>query len=62
MKHSPPQPVHVGGTHKGEEAALNSKEPGRGEGKNYRTARDSTSIQPKSRAPIHPAMPHIPPA
>jgi hypothetical protein len=48
--------------HKGEETALNSKEPGRGEGKHYRTARDSTSIQPKSREPIIAAMPHIPPA
>ncbi len=58
----PPQPVHVSGIHKGEEYALqNGREPGRG-GKDYRSARDATSINPEARRPIHPAMPEIPPA
>jgi len=57
----PPEPVHVNGMKKGEELALESKEPGRG-GAQYRSARDSTSINPQSRKPIHPAMPNIPPA
>lgn len=60
----PPQPVHVSGIARGEEMVLErGVEPGRGKGKNqYRDARDSTSINPGKRAPIHPAMPHIPPA
>jgi len=58
----PPQPVHVPGTIKGEELALTHKEPGRGEGKQYRSSRDSTGINAKARAPIHPKMPSIPPA
>jgi hypothetical protein len=62
MKHKPPQPVHVAGTRKGEEAALHGKEPGRGDGKQYRSARDSTGINAKNRGPIVPAMPNIPPA
>jgi hypothetical protein len=28
----------------------------------HRTARDSTSINPKAREPIDPRMPHLPPA
>jgi hypothetical protein len=58
----PPEPVHIPGTKKGEEAALNSKEPGRGQGKQYRSARDSTGINPQDRQPINPAMPNIPPS
>lgn len=60
----PPQPTHVKGIDKGEELALKKgKEPGRGEkGKGpYRTARDSTSINPNDRNPISPDMPNIPP-
>jgi hypothetical protein len=63
MSHShPPEPTHVTGTVRGEELALHHKEPGRGVGKQYRTARDSTSIGAKYRRPISPAMPSIPPA
>ena len=61
----PPQPVHIPGTAKGEEMTLHKgKEPGREMGKtrNYRSARDSTGINAKSREPIHPKMPNIPPA
>lgn len=59
-----PQPVHVKGTNKGEEYAKEKgKEPGRGEGgRHYRTARDSTAINPEHRDPILPEMPNIPPA
>jgi hypothetical protein len=57
-----PQPNHVPGTNKGEEQALNIKEPGREAGrKNYQSARDSTGINADKRNPIHPAMPNIPP-
>jgi hypothetical protein len=38
------------------------KEPGRGQGKQYRSSRDSTGINPQNRQPISPAMPNIPPA
>jgi hypothetical protein len=60
----PPQPVHIPGTKKGEEMALEKKEPGRGHDnrRNYRSARDSTGINPESRQPIDPSMPNIPPA
>jgi hypothetical protein len=59
----PPEPVHIAGTRKGEELSLEQgKEPGRGQGKQYRSARDSTGINPQNRQPIHPAMPSIPPA
>jgi hypothetical protein len=70
-KHQPPQPVHVKGTAKGEEMVLQKgAEPGRAkpdmqgdQGRQpYRTARDSTSINPEHRNPIHPDMPNIPPA
>jgi hypothetical protein len=41
----PPQPVHVPGTVRGEELALDNKEAGRGEGgKSYTTSRDATGI------------------
>lgn len=55
--------THVSGTSKGEELALDSREEGREKGrKHYQDARDSTGINPQSRQPIHPDMPHIPPA
>jgi len=59
----PPKPVHVPGTRRGEEAALEEREPGRGEDRRYyRSARDSTGINPDLHGPIHPDMPSIPPA
>jgi len=62
--HRPPQPVHVPGMHRGEELALTKgREAGRNNsGPPYRSARDSTSINPGQEQPIHPAMPNIPPA
>jgi hypothetical protein len=52
---------HIPGTKKGEEWTLHGeREPGR-ENDN-RTARDSTSVNPKGREPIDPRMPHFPPA
>ena len=60
---NPPQPNHTPGTPKGEEMALNRREPGRDPNrKNYRSARDSTGICAKERNPILPVMPNIPPA
>lgn len=57
-----PQPVHVKGIHKGEEMVFHDgRESGRGEGKDYRSPRDATSINPDRQKPIHPAMPNIPP-
>jgi hypothetical protein len=49
---------------KGEELALKKKEPGRSADSRggYRSARDSTGINPAQRAPIVPGMPNIPPA
>ena len=62
-RYQPPEPVHVEGIHKGEEHVLTQgHEHGRGCVGSYRSARDSTSINPGSHAPIHPAMPSIPPA
>jgi hypothetical protein len=58
----PPEPTHIPGTSKGEERALAGREPGRGVGRHYRTARDSTGINPQARQPIHPDMPNLPPA
>jgi hypothetical protein len=56
------EPIHVPGTMKGEETVLHKgREAGRG-GRDYRSARDATSINPQDRQPIHPAMPNIPPA
>lgn len=58
----PPEPVHIKGTKRGEEYAIDhGREHGRG-GHHYRSARDSTSINASLREPIHPAMPSIPPA
>jgi hypothetical protein len=49
--------------HRGEELATEKgKEAGRDGDGAYRTARDSTGINPEHKKPIHPAMPHIPPA
>lgn len=66
MAHAtPPQPVHVPGTTRGEELVLRlGKEAGRCQtnSRNYRSARDSTGINPRQRRPIHPDMPSIPPA
>ena len=60
---TPPQPVHIAGTIRGEELALRKgREPGRGERKQYRSSRDSTGINAQDEAPIDPAMPNIPPA
>jgi hypothetical protein len=59
----PPEPVHVPGVHRGEEAVFDrGREYGRSRRGPYRSARDSTSINPSSHGPIHPAMPSIPPA
>jgi hypothetical protein len=63
MRRKPPEPVHIKGTKKGEECALEEgREHGRGGRGQYRSARDSTSINPEHHKPIHPAMPSIPPA
>jgi len=62
---TPPQPVHIPGTTRGEEFALNKgKEPGRKQenGRGYRSARDSTGINAGKRRPIHPDMLSIPPS
>ena len=59
----PPQPVHVPGIHRGEEHVLRKgKEPGRGDGRQYRSSRDSTGVNADDEQPIDPAMPSIPPA
>ena len=61
----PPKPVHVEGTNKGEELVINKgRESGRGTpgARGYRSARDSTSINPNSEDPIDPRMPFMPPA
>jgi hypothetical protein len=59
----PPDPVHIPGTSKGEELTLKrGKEPGRGDGKQYRSSRDSTGINADDRKPILPSMPGTPPA
>jgi len=60
-----PSPSHVAGTKEGNELVQSDgREPGRrGEGgKHYRSARDSTSINPEAAGPILPEMPNIPPA
>ena len=51
---------HTEGTSRGEEVIKKKgPEPGRETG--TRTARDSTSINPKAHGPIDPRMPHMPP-
>lgn len=58
-----PKPTHVAGTAKGEELVRkHGREPGRGGRRGYRSARDSTSINPEARGPIDPRMPEMPPA
>ncbi len=52
---------HMEGTSRGEEV-LQRKGPEPGRETGTRTARDSTSISPKSKDPIDPRMPHMPPA
>jgi hypothetical protein len=62
-KHTPPQPIHIPGTARGEEMVIHKgHEAGRGKGLSYRSARDSTGICAKDREPIVPGMGHIPPA
>lgn len=53
-------PSHTKSTRKGEEQARSQSEAGRRE--QTAKARSSTSINPKSRGPIDPRMPHLPPA
>lgn len=56
---TPDKPSHVPGTNKAEEWLLKKKDPGfKGE---MRVARDATTINAKSREPIDPRMPHMPP-
>ncbi len=60
---SPDMSAHTPGTPKGEERVRREgREPGRGDPKYNRTARDSTSINPGACDPIDPRMPHLPPA
>jgi len=63
LMRKPPDPVHVAGMERGEEAVFkHGTEAGRGKSKQgYRSARDSTSIESERREPIDPAMPNIPP-
>lgn len=60
IKVTPDMPSHTKGTHKGEEWARSTPEPGR-ENKTA-TARSATGINAKEREPIDPRMPHLPPA
>ena len=55
---------HTPGTKKGEEMAKKKgREPGRDDPMTaFRTARDSTSINPDDMSPIDPRMPFLPPA
>ena len=54
-------PSHTPGTTRGEETVFKKgPEPGREKG--TRTARDSTSVNPKAHDVIDPRMPHMPPA
>jgi hypothetical protein len=65
FEQTPPRPIHVPGTHKGEETTRKrGKEPGRHErgARGYRSARDAMSLNPAARDPIDPQMPCIPPA
>jgi hypothetical protein len=60
---TPDLPAHTPGTPKGEEMVRrHGREPGRGDPKAHRTARDSTSINPDAHGPIDPRMPQLPPA
>ena len=57
---TPPVPVHVPGTRKGEEASLQEEQQKSGQPTHTSTARDFTGINPKERNPIDPRMPTIP--
>jgi hypothetical protein len=59
----PPQPTTIPGVTRGEKAKK-LHEPGRAMNnkRNYRQARDATSINPQYESPIDPKMPHMPPA
>jgi len=61
-KKEPPKGVHIPGTNRGEELVRQKgREPGRDpRGPSYRTARDSTGLNPDQHAPIDPRMPQIP--
>ncbi|HET6246164.1 MAG TPA: hypothetical protein VFE47_00550 [Tepidisphaeraceae bacterium] len=65
IRRQPPHPVHVPGSNKGEELVMHhGREAGRetkGK-KGYRSARDSTSVNPENQGPIDPRMPEMPPA
>jgi hypothetical protein len=64
LRKEPPRPIHIPGTNKGEELVRKlGREAGRAErGVNgYRSARDSTSVNPGTHAPIDPRMPQMPP-
>jgi hypothetical protein len=53
---------HTPGTPRGEDRVRNEgREPGRDQLQGGRTARDSTSINPRARSPILPQMPQMPP-
>ena len=53
---------HTPGTSKGEEVVRKKgREPGRGDRRFARTARDATSINAAAREPIDPRMPQMPP-
>ena len=65
IRKQPPHPVHVNGTNKGEELVMHhGREAGREvKGtRGYRSARDSTSVNPDAQRPIDPRMPEMPPA
>jgi hypothetical protein len=60
---TPDLPSHMKGTPKGEERVIrHGREPGRGNPKAHRQARDSTSINAEMERPIDPRMPEMPPA
>ena len=60
---SPDVSSHTPGTPKGEERVhRDGREPGRGDKRAHRKARDSTSINPEAEDPIDPRMPSMPPA
>jgi len=60
---TPDLPSHTPGSPKGEERLRKEgREPGRQDPHIGRTARDSTSINARARAPIDQRMPEMPPA
>jgi hypothetical protein len=54
--------THVPGTPKGEEWTSKKGKQEAGREGDVRTARYSTSVDPKRHGPIDPRMPHMPPA